>query len=649
MSTFRTTDHHGEPLVTIRPAAEITIKARGTRAVFLRQLRWNVKDALQRAGYDVSVWSRGMRIMARLRSRDDAGGPASHPASRVPEVDAVPGLGDAVPGRAAAGPGHVAAAPGHVDAASANVDSDAAADVLTRVFGVGSFSFVEGRCAPDLDTIVETGSRLFGERVKGKRYAVRCKRSGNHAFRSVDVERSLGAALNAGATVDLTDPEITVEVALDPRGALFFSQRFAGPGGLPLGTGGRALALLSGGYDSVVAAWQLMRRGVIVDFVHFRLGEAPSERAALRVAQVMSERWSYGSRPDVHVIDLRPAVDEMRRSVTPSYWQVALKRVMIRGGEAVADGIETYARTVARSGAARRRARVAVDALVTGESIGQVSSQTLANLRAIDAVADRPVLRPLIGSDKLDIIAMARAIGTAALSSEATEECDITPVRPVTASRNARLVAEEEDMTQAVLAACVAGVARGETRIPLRVLQEGEGWLDVDGADDHGADDHGAGATDGTDGMDGAGGTYRADGTYGPAATDGTDATGHRRGVRAAADDLVTRDVPAGAVLLDCRPEPLRAAWRAPGHEVEIGPSTAEERARLDPDRTYVCFCLHGTRSRWVAERLREDGVRAFAFGGGMAALTRRLAGAADGRAGSVDGVESTTTAGTQG
>jgi tRNA uracil 4-sulfurtransferase len=571
MPTSRTTELNGEPLVTIRPAAEITIKARGTRAVFLRQLRWNVKDALQRAGYDVSVWSRGMRIMARLRDRDSEG-PGG---GREGGADAA----DSVRNRLDAG----------ADAAGSSRDRlDAGAvEALTRVFGIGSFSFVEGRCEPDLDAIVDTGARLFGERVKGRRYAVRCKRSGDHGFRSVDVERKLGAALNDGATVDLTDPEVTVEVALDPRGALFFSERFAGPGGLPLGTGGRGLALLSGGYDSVVAAWQLMRRGVTVDFVHFRLGEAPSERAALRVAQVLGERWSYGSRPDVHVIDLRPAVDEMQRSVAPSYWQVALKRVMIRAAEGVADGIETYGRSVARSGAARKRARIVIDALVTGESIGQVSSQTLANLRAIDAAADRPVLRPLIGSDKLDIIAMARAIGTAELSAEASEECDITPVRPVTASRDARLVAEEEDMTPAVLAACLAGVAKGETRIPLRVLREGEGWLDGP-ADDRPADD------------------------------------------RPADDDLLTRSVPAGAVLLDCRPEPLRSTWAVSGHEVMLGPSTAAERERLDPDRTYVCFCLHGTRSRWVAERLRADGFRAFAFDGGMTALTRRLAEAPD-------------------
>src|SRR5690606_34715779 len=99
---------------------------------------------------------------------------------------------------------------------------------------------------------------------------------------------------------------------------------------------------------------------------------------------------------------------------------------------------------------------------------------------------------------------------------------------------------------------------------------------------------------------------------------------------RPAEDDLVTRRVPAGAVLLDCRPEPLRSAWEAPGHQVLVGPSTAAERERLDPDGTYVCFCLHGTRSRWVAERLRADGFRAFAFGGGMTALTRWLAEATD-------------------
>src|SRR5690606_22864055 len=127
------------------------------------------------------------------------------------------------------------------------------------------------------------------------------------------------------------------------------SERRAGPGGLPLGTGGHALALLSGGYDSIVAALQLMRRGVEVDFVHFRLGDTPSERIALRVAKVLSDGWGAGSRPEVHVIDLRDAMDEMRENVTTNLWQVALKRLMVRAADGVGDALEQHAADEARS------------------------------------------------------------------------------------------------------------------------------------------------------------------------------------------------------------------------------------------------------------------------------------------------------------
>src|SRR5690606_18937334 len=123
---------------------------------------------------------------------------------------------------------------------------------------------------------------------------------------------------------------------------------------LPPGTGGHALALLSGGYDSVVAAWQLMRRGVAVDFVHFRLGDHPSEEIALQVAKVVSDGWGAGTRPEAHVIDLRGAVDELRGSVTPNLWQVSLKRLMVRAADGVADALEAQADAAAEGEGSRR-------------------------------------------------------------------------------------------------------------------------------------------------------------------------------------------------------------------------------------------------------------------------------------------------------
>ena len=520
-------------LVTIRPTAEVTIKAPRTRDSFMRKLRLAVKDALQRAGFEARVRVRANRVVAEITRKEGA-----------------------------------------------DAGMDEARECLARVFGVGSFSFLEATSVADLDTIVATGKELFADRVKGRRYAVRCKRAGRHPFSSMDVERKLGAALNPGATVDLTNPEVTVEVEVEDKRAQFFSQRHQGPGGLPMGTGGNALALLSGGYDSIVAAWQLMRRGVEVDFVHFRLGDNRSEEIALNVAKVLSDAWGAGSRPEAHVIDLRATMDEMRENVTPNLWQVSLKRLMVRAADGVADALEQRAVTAAADTAsnpreaARQRARRRVDALVTGEAIGQVSSQTLSNLRTIDEAAQRPVLRPLIGFDKLDIIGIAERIGTAGLSAKAIEECNITPARPATSSRAERLAREESGMEGGALEAQLDRVRRGDTRLPLRSLRPGEGLLEE---------------------------------------------------VAVAPDDspfgaLQVSEVPDGAVLLDCRNEAMRR-WRPVWPEIRPVPVGLVNPDGYDKSATYVAFCPQGQRSNAVAEKLREGGVRAYSFAGGEGAL----------------------------
>lgn len=523
-------------LVTIRPTAEVTIKAPRTRDAFLRKLRLAAKDALQRAGFDTRVRVRANRVVAELSGK---------------------------PGSAAG--------------------VEQAREALSRVFGIGSFSFLEATSTATLDDIIRTGTELFAERVKGRRYAVRCKRAGRHPFSSMDVERQLGAALNPGATVDLTDPEVTVEVEVEDKRAQFFSQRHPGPGGLPLGTGGNALALLSGGYDSIVAAWQLMRRGVEVDFVHFRLGDNRSEEIALGVAKVLSDGWGAGSRPEAHVVDLREAMDEMREAVTPNLWQVSLKRLMVRAADGVADALEERASAVAEEGSdprevGRQRSRRRIDALVTGEAIGQVSSQTLSNLRTIDDAAQRPVLRPLIGFDKLEIIAVAERIGTASLSVRAIEECNITPVRPATSSRAERLAREEQGMEGDGLAAQLARVRAGETRLPLRSLRQGEGLLEEEPANE-------------------------ADSPFGA---------------------LQVTAVPDGAVLLDCRNEAMRR-WRPEWPEVRPVPAGLVSAEGYDQAATYVAFCPQGMRSNAVAEKLREGGVRAYSFAGGEGALKAYL------------------------
>lgn len=518
-------------LIAIRPAAEITIKARATRVAFLRKLRLACKDALQRAGYSSQVWVRSNRVMAELSAK----------------------------------------------VADEELRQQPAIDALSRVFGVGSFSLLKDSCPADLEAIIATGSRLFHELVKGKRYAVRCKRAGKHPFSSMDVERRLGAALNAGATVDLTDPEVTVHVEIDEWRAQFFNQSWPGPGGMPAGTGGNALALLSGGYDSIVAAWHLMRRGVEVDFVHFRLGDGPSEEVALQVAKHLSDGWGAGTSPEAHVIDLRPAVDELRANVAPNMWQVSLKRLMVRAADGVADALAVREQETGRDGKGRRRSRRRVDALITGEALGQVSSQTLSNLRAIDAAAERPVLRPLIGFDKLDIIAIAERVGTAAMSAVAVEECNITPVRPAISSRAERLAFQEQGMNPDALEKALAPVVSGRSRLPLRSLRPGEGLLDSP--------------------------IPQSSTVFGP-----VDVT----------------ELPAGAVLLDGRNEAIRD-WEPNWPTLDLTSLKLEDGGGLDSSVTYVAFCPSGISSVQVANKLRASGIRAHSFAGGEKPLRSYL------------------------
>jgi diphthamide synthase (EF-2-diphthine--ammonia ligase) len=240
--------------------------------------------------------------------------------------------------------------------------------------------------------------------------------------------------------VDLSSPEVTASSRCGTRAAYLFSERVDGAGGLPLGVEGRAVALLSGGYDSAVAAWLLLKRGVALDYVFCNLGGDAYERAVVQVGKALADEWSYGTRPRLHVVDFGDVLQELKEKTRDAYWQVVLKRLMYRAACTVA----------AERGAG---------AIITGEAVGQVSSQTLPNLRAIETVATLPVLRPLIGFDKDEIIDRARSIGTAALSEQVKEYCAIAPGYPVTAARVERVDAEEGRMDLSVLDAAVAGTA----------------------------------------------------------------------------------------------------------------------------------------------------------------------------------------------
>jgi thiamine biosynthesis protein ThiI len=291
---------------------------------------------------------------------------------------------------------------------------------LRRVFGIVSFSPVIHCALGDLN---ESLLAVAGERGAGeiRTFAIRMKRVGTHPFTSQEKAVELGNLVRAGfpnLSVDLGDPDLELHVEIREGDCYLFTDVIPGAGGLPLGVEGSLVALVSGGIDSPVAAWMMMKRGcrVIPVFVALTglLGEDARERAE-RVVEVLR-----GYQPDI------------RLRVLPDSYLACAKEQLVR------EGLERFTCLVCK----RRMYRIAeavareegAKGIVTGESLGQVASQTLENLLVIDDAAGLPVYRPLVGLDKEEITRIARAIGTFAPSTEAAEGCQAVPEKPSTSA-----------------------------------------------------------------------------------------------------------------------------------------------------------------------------------------------------------------------
>ncbi len=478
------------PRLLVRLAGEVGTKSPRTRRRFLRVLVRNLRLALRAVGVPAGVRSQWSRVV--------------------------------------------------VDAA----DPARAGEALGKVFGVGSVSRVVEVSFSGLEDLVARLAPVFSGRVAGRTFAVRARRFGEHPFGSLDVERALGTALLPGsAGVNLRDPEVTAVVEVNGGRAFAVLETFPGPGGLPLGSGGRAVSLFSGGFDSPVATWSLMRRGVLCELLVCDLGGCGQVGEALSVARALALRWAAGLAVRAHVVDLAPAVAVLRERVEPRLRQLLLKRAMYRAGAALAEV-------------------VGAEALVTGESVGQVSTQTLRNLAVSEAAVDLPVLRPLVGTDKDEIMARARDIGTYAASSEVQEHCSI-------ASGPVETWAAPEEVAAAEASVVAGGIDDAWIR-----GQVARRWV-VD----------------------------------------------LRRWSAPGPSELVVDEVPEGAVVVDVR-EPGEGP---PVGDRQLPFSRAAEwLGELDPAATYVLVCTSGQRSLVAAEALAARGVRAYSLDGGARRLARR-------------------------
>lgn len=299
----------------------------------------------------------------------------------------------------------------------------AAAEAVLRVYGVVSLSPVQVAAA-NMDAITAEAIELANrEGLNGQRsFRVTARRADkSFPLTSPEIGRSVGAAVVdvTGARVDLSpasDLEIGVEVQ---RGrALVFGQVLSGPGGLPLGSQGRAVALLSSGIDSPVAIWLMMKRGCGVIPVHFSTSPAQAEQVQA-VVQALS-RYAYGwsLRPIILSQQelLEPIMERLRESHAERWSCLFCKRAMLSKAAEIAE-------------------QVGASAVITGDSLGQVASQTLSNLEVISYGIPKPILRPLIGLDKTEIMAMARSIGTYAVSTQQEHPCPYLPDKPLTQGR----------------------------------------------------------------------------------------------------------------------------------------------------------------------------------------------------------------------
>jgi len=301
--------------------------------------------------------------------------------------------------------------------------------------GIAHFLQVEEYPLGDFDDIVDKCRAHFGPLLAGKRFSVRCKRAGHHDFTSMDVDRYVGSQLRqqcGAAGIDLKHPEVEVRLEIRHQRLFIVHTRHPGIGGYPLGALEQTLVLMSGGFDSTVAAYQMMRRGLMAHFCFFNLGGRAHELGVMEVAHYLWKKFGSSQRVLFVSVPFEEVVGEILGKVDDSYMGVTLKRMMLRASANIAE-------------------RLQIDALVTGEAISQVSSQTLPNLAIIDQATDKLVLRPLLASHKQDIIDTAYQIGTAEFAKHMPEYCGVISVNPTTCAKPHRVVREEQEFDMAVL------------------------------------------------------------------------------------------------------------------------------------------------------------------------------------------------------
>ena len=310
---------------------------------------------------------------------------------------------------------------------------------LQRIPGIHHFLQVEEKPFANLHEIFEQTLSDVASQLENKTFCVRVKRKGKHEFNSLEAERYIGGGLNqhiASAKVQLKNPDVTVRIEIEDDKMMLVRARYEGIGGYPIGTQEDVLSLISGGFDSGVSSYMLLRRGSRVHYCFFNLGGAAHEIGVKQMAYHIWQRYGSSHKVRFVAINFEGVVGEILENVDNGQMGVVLKRMMVRAASKVAQ-------------------RFDIQAIVTGEALGQVSSQTLTNLRLIDEAADVLVLRPLITHDKEQIIAMAKHIGTDDIAKSMPEFCGVISKNPTVKAIKAKIEQEEDNFNFAVLESAV--------------------------------------------------------------------------------------------------------------------------------------------------------------------------------------------------
>lgn len=308
-------------------------------------------------------------------------------------------------------------------------------ELLQRIPGIHHFLEVDEKPFTDLHDIFEQTLQEVGTQLENKTFCVRVKRKGKHNFSSIEAERYIGGGLNqhiATAKVKLTNPDVTVRIDIEHDKMMLVKARHAGIGGYPIGTQEDVLSLISGGFDSGVSSYMLIRRGSRVHYCFFNLGGAAHEIGVKQMAYHIWSRFSPSHKVRFIAINFEAVVGEILEKIDSGQMGVVLKRMMVRAASKIAE-------------------RFAIQAIVTGEALGQVSSQTLTNLRLIDEASETLVLRPLISHDKEQIIATAKEIGTDDIAKSMPEFCGVISKNPTVKAVREKIVAEELNFDFSIL------------------------------------------------------------------------------------------------------------------------------------------------------------------------------------------------------